>query len=877
MASTSKATLSSSAFDEYNLQLQATALKATKLAAALPSDVSFHRSIDSEFANDLDICSAKVLSLTNALLNMASYGESSKAGGSRGKGKLKLESQDDVVDSFDSLVVDAMDHLLERADMSLDQYLGRIKAPAIAVNAPKPTAQKVQTHGVTFWIVLTYVTLQKPNAPRGRLDPTLQHASHLPKPQLKFRPPPSNVNGDVWRPRLKHKYNAQVPLGYVFRDESEPDAAPSLHPYHYEITHLSYPPHELTPTESPVPPSSFDDTPFTYVSTAEQFQAMLAKLSDRRKVKEIAVDLEYHNYRSFAGFVCLMQISTREEDFVVDCLEPSIREEMESLNEVFTDAQVVKVFHGAESDIIWLQQNFNVYVVNLFDTFHASKVLDFPRHGLASLLEMYCDFIPDKRYQLADWRIRPLPQEMLAYARSDTHYLLFIYDNLRNALLDRSQSAANSRAPSPSGSPPPARDAFLREVLRRSEETSLRLYESEVYDQEEGSGPGGWDTLARKWNKVGLSRDAWISSSDGLGSSVERMKRGVYRFVHGWRDRVAREEDESTRYVLPNHYIFQLAEKPPADMAALLGSFQPVPPVIRRRAKELLDGIKEVVKEALGTSAAKPAAVVTADESGATASAKRDEDDKMVGIEETTAPEPSQAGPSRLWSTTPTSSVNKAASSSLFGTASAPSMVVSARYAAARSSLFGTNNSTPASNTGPAALRDRFLEVVSRIHSTLSIAPSVPTTLVNDDKQEVSDPAPAAASEPTPSVTGQPAEIPFVPPSQCQSKPSTGIEDDTIVVVGQARQKKRKRSDKPKKEKAKAAEGEADAEVEPFDYSTVSNILDDAPEPEPDVREPAGKKKRKQKGEPAYTYGNFPAPPRAHREVKNGNQSLTFK
>lgn len=36
------------------------------------------------------------------------------------------------------------------------------------------------------------------------------------------------------------------------------------------------------------------------------------------------------------------------------------------------------MFHGAESDIVWLQQDFNLYVVNLFDTFHASKVLGEP-------------------------------------------------------------------------------------------------------------------------------------------------------------------------------------------------------------------------------------------------------------------------------------------------------------------------------------------------------------------------------------------------------------------------------------------------------------------------------------------------------------------
>ena len=97
---------------------------------------------------------------------------------------------------------------------------------------------------------------------------------------------------------------------------------------------------------------------------------MLDKL---RGASEIAVDLEYHSYRTFGGFVCLMQISTREEDFVVDTL--ALRDEMEELNEVFTDPNVVKVFHGAESDIVWLQQDFNLYIVNLFDTYHASKVL----------------------------------------------------------------------------------------------------------------------------------------------------------------------------------------------------------------------------------------------------------------------------------------------------------------------------------------------------------------------------------------------------------------------------------------------------------------------------------------------------------------------
>ncbi len=41
----------------------------------------------------------------------------------------------------------------------------------------------------------------------------------------------------------------------------------------------------------------------------------------------------------------------------------------------------------------------------------------------------------DKRFQLADWRARPLNDEMLAYARADTHYLLYCYDKLKASQL----------------------------------------------------------------------------------------------------------------------------------------------------------------------------------------------------------------------------------------------------------------------------------------------------------------------------------------------------------------------------------------------------------------------------------------------------------
>lgn len=54
----------------------------------------------------------------------------------------------------------------------------------------------------------------------------------------------------------------------------------------------------------------------------------------------------------------------------------------------------------------WLQRDLGLYVVRLFDTHQASRALNLARHSLDHLLTHFCSVASDKRYQLADWRIR---------------------------------------------------------------------------------------------------------------------------------------------------------------------------------------------------------------------------------------------------------------------------------------------------------------------------------------------------------------------------------------------------------------------------------------------------------------------------------------
>jgi exosome complex exonuclease RRP6 len=118
-------------------------------------------------------------------------------------------------------------------------------------------------------------------------------------------------------------------------------------PYQYEISKSDYPPRVFKVDAPPVPPVPLDSQELIWVDNVTSFKSMVEEL---KKSTEIAVDLEHHDYRSYYGFVCLMQISTREKDWIIDTLE--LREELIALNEVFANPNIVKVpFPNTKSEL----------------------------------------------------------------------------------------------------------------------------------------------------------------------------------------------------------------------------------------------------------------------------------------------------------------------------------------------------------------------------------------------------------------------------------------------------------------------------------------------------------------------------------------------
>ena len=133
-------------------------------------------------------------------------------------------------------------------------------------------------------------------------------------------------------------------------------------------------------------------------------------------------------------------------------------------------------------------------------------------------------------------------------------------------------------------------------------------------------------------------------------------------------------------------------------------------------------------------------------------------------------------------------------------------------------------------------------------HGWTNIAPQV--VRVKEDTEAVEEDTSSQGP-----VLGMEVEIPFVPASQ---RKTTQVIEDSIVVVGQVRQKKRKRTkvhdgvggSNGKKAREEQLDGNDQSneanEQAPFDFLVVPNILDDNPNLEETITKK--KKKEKQKG-----------------------------
>lgn len=137
---------------------------------------------------------------------------------------------------------------------------------------------------------------------------------------------------------------------------------------------------------------------------------------------------------------------------------------------------------------------------------------------------------------------------MFRYAVEDTHYLLYIYDRVRAELAAKSQPG----------------NSLVLAVFNRSRELCLQMQEAFnmlsllsvvfVFLRYEKPAPVGPTSHEELFSKLRVEPLA-------AGPGLEALKE-LYR----WRDELARQEDESPAFVLPNRMLFAICQALPSSV-----------------------------------------------------------------------------------------------------------------------------------------------------------------------------------------------------------------------------------------------------------------------------------------------------------------------
>ncbi|MBC7561482.1 MAG: ribonuclease D [Gemmatimonadaceae bacterium] len=253
-----------------------------------------------------------------------------------------------------------------------------------------------------------------------------------------------------------------------------------------------------------------------YLDTAHAVAGFAAEIAG---APSIALDTEGASFHRFVDRVYLMQLSTRDATAIVDPLPTG---DLSSLRPLVESPGVEIVFHDADYDLRLLRQDYGWATRHIFDTRIAAQLLGYKAFGLAALLELHFGISLDKKFQRADWSLRPLSDGMLQYASQDTMYLLALRDILHGELDAK------------------GRLSWAKEEFTRLEQTQWSAEDS-----------------SQNFLKLKGARD------------LKRRELAVLRELVPWRDGVAKELDRATFRVVSNDVLLEIARTQPTTRQAL--------------------------------------------------------------------------------------------------------------------------------------------------------------------------------------------------------------------------------------------------------------------------------------------------------------------
>lgn len=151
--------------------------------------------------------------------------------------------------------------------------------------------------------------------------------------------------------------------------------------------------------------------------------------------KSSNANLNYKLNSKSHNILSIIQISSEKYSVIVDTISCK---DLTSLAKIMEDKQILKIFHASKQDIILIKQTLKVTTQNIFDTQIAAKICGIGDCiSYKNLCKTLLNIKLNKNLQKVNWLKRPINNEYLLYAISDTKYLFKLYSMLLDILIHK--------------------------------------------------------------------------------------------------------------------------------------------------------------------------------------------------------------------------------------------------------------------------------------------------------------------------------------------------------------------------------------------------------------------------------------------------------
>lgn len=281
---------------------------------------------------------------------------------------------------------------------------------------------------------------------------------------------------------------------------------------------------------------------YTYIDTNSSLKELCKKLENE---EEIAVDIECENgLHHYGTFISIIQITANNENYIVDLLKI---DDVQPLKEILENALINKIFHDVNFDLSILYTQYKIKVNNIFDTQIAVRILGDNEIGLGAVLKKYMSLELEKKYQVADWTLRPLPKEYLNYAVNDTAHMIKLKKILNEKLKELN------------------RTEWVEEMFR---EIDFKAFECKKPDPLEMRG----------------------------AKQLEDFEKGILRRIYYLREELAKKIDKPVFYIMRNKRLIEIAQNPPKNVNEWK-NMRGVHPIVKKYAWEFYNEVNQGRKE----------------------------------------------------------------------------------------------------------------------------------------------------------------------------------------------------------------------------------------------------------------------------------------